>query len=673
MKKLLSIFMVVLSTQLAASETGSLIGALQGSDWGDSNDSDVSSSSSTPQFSEDKPQERVCTKGDQTSLPYKVFLNLLQEKNLDVVHDPETGDVDISGGLMIGNCNEMLSFDFAKPSNDLPYLFQVSVKKPDDCNGEKCTYNAYTAKNGIADDKQLSLELPPTLEGFIQCLEETGVFKKGKIQKDKIAALNFSKSFSGAHKTGELWFASHGPEAQARKGVYSKNLAPGKGCYYFEHMKKNPVTLHSLGDVQKTRKYNFFQQVCKYNDYTKIDAQIGSFKGYKDLQRQLINIRNKKIKETMKELHSALNSTKDYSKFNPDTFKQVTNDYLRYIVKPKIAELDKLYNAFVRANGNQKKALLKKLNQASGELLSLVKAPYINSSDYNKMKSFEFKSPLDQENWRDALYAIYQASNAAFHYGKSFNEKFRNKHGGELKSTVALKQDIRGDIKAEKELITDLGRLASNPDKSFYRENMGNAVQLNQLAEEATRDLNLIRQGRLPSNCSHLQSPFLTPNRYSINACMMDEAEFLMSDLTYYNSERDRFLQKAQYWKGIEETIPGRTSRNFNFTPGQRTNPQDMHLMMGPNGTAIDPMDYRMLQLSRMNGSHHGHQMPSRISGIPTQGVGSQFNFSVPQHFNQSRGPAGVQPRMAMPGWQTGAMRYHQGPQYDYRFQRSFF
>ena len=125
------ISLLLTSTYSFAGNSGDLISALYDADFSeDTEDITVEAPEQKPKFESSSSEQKVCTKKDQITVPYKILKGLLKNKKLDFTHDPTTGELEIDGGLMVSNCNDMLSFDFAKPKNDLPYLFQVSIKKP---------------------------------------------------------------------------------------------------------------------------------------------------------------------------------------------------------------------------------------------------------------------------------------------------------------------------------------------------------------------------------------------------------------------------------------------------------------------------------------------------------------------------------------------------------------
>lgn len=648
------IFLLLTSTYSFAGNSGDLISALYDADFSeDTEDITVEAPEQKPKFESSSSEQKVCTKKDQITVPYKILKGLLKNKKLDFTHDPTTGELEIDGGLMVSNCNDMLSFDFAKPKNDLPYLFQVSIKKPEGCSTDKCKYSAYTAEDGIANDELLELNLEPTLDGYIECLEKTKVFKGGKISEDNIVWHPLTKSVTGANETADIWFSSHGPEAARRGGVYSDNLKKGMGCYHFEQVNREPLTLYSEADTEKNKKYDYFQIVCKYKNYNAINEQIRNFEGYKELQQELINIRNKNLEDRIKQYHRMLQAD-DLSGIDPAAFKEATGDFLKYIIEPLISNMDKVYSQYQKATGDKKKQLLSLLNTLSEKLLTYGKAPYIDTKDYNKMKSFNVNAPLDNADWRDAAYYVYQLQNLGYHYGSSFNKDFQKKVSGKLVSTTQIKRDFKSDIEEQRQLLSQLGQLASDPNKSFYSDHMKVYEQINQQASNYKKEHdNLKRQGiqrYVMQTCS-----YVAQNQYSFQACardtaatyqdIMEEEQYVMDD---FQNRAASALRDADRWRKIESQIPGRSQKQFSFNPNSPTNPRDKQYIY-INGRVVDPADIDVQTLAQIQASGQGqvvNQQQAQALMIQRfyqnqggqQVQNSSFNFNVPQF--QGRSPA---------------------------------
>jgi hypothetical protein len=322
-----------------------------------------------------------CTSDEQTSLPLKMFVALLRNSGNGIDVDPgyQKETVRLSGSeSMVGNCASMLEPTMMSPGENTPWAFMVKVKG---CGKSECEYTVREKVNGRITSK--TMKFVPNLQGFVKCMEATGVMKDGVIQdgqngtENKVVDSGFSEDFSGINKSGELMYASYGPLANQLGLLYSdKNEYPGNKCFVYEKIKEDKVMLYSYEDAKYRNKYDIFQKVCKSGDWEKIDESIGDFKQFKWMQDILVKVRNELILKDVKKLAIKLDDTKDYRDLEDSEIK-VIDIFKEKVVDYEINQIDKLYREYLDADDNDKATIKKKLQAKIVELQRLKESPFL--------------------------------------------------------------------------------------------------------------------------------------------------------------------------------------------------------------------------------------------------------------------------------------------------------
>jgi hypothetical protein len=591
------------------------------------------SSSSTSQAS-----TYQCTRDDQDSIPYKDFLNLVEADKLQINHNPSTGRLRIGAGNMISNCNSMIEPKLFLPDGGSEYLFKIEIKKSGNCSDGLCKYKAYTAEGGIANGEgdTKMLDLPPTLEGFVQCLKKVGAIGGGK---GKQALQEFVFESYDAKETGELLFYSHGPLGKQRDAVYSKKNIKGGSCDDFEVISDDGgYLIKSKEQAYIDNKNEQFQMICKSEDYDYINLNIENFSEFSKKQNELKDIRNRLIKSSMKRLREQLDESKsDLSELNADDFMQVTADFHKFIIEPLRKKIADLYYEMKNASsGKERKALEKRLAVLTDELLGYFKSSegYIGSKEYKLMKDFAAKAPLDQESWREAALNYYESHATAVAYARYKNKK-------EYVNPRVANKEIDEYFKDEKKIVRMLGELAEDPEKSHANDYNNKIIDLNKAINYNNQDMNAFIQDEqqyMYETCYNPQMYWIQDRQGCANQVMMN-----IQDEQYYNQQMNGqinsritdFSSQAQMWANIEKVRNGGTGvqpratngmYNFSFKPPASTQRNTSSNMMRQPGPWAQPQQYS----SNYGPYQSGYRMPSSNGSTTPQGYWPQSNMGVP-------------------------------------------
>jgi hypothetical protein len=262
-----------------------------------------------------KRAPQSCEKKDQNSIPYKDFIGLLDGKKLDITHDSSAGTFKMNGGMMISNCNSMLRYNFSEPQAGRPYLFQVEIRKPSDCNSDKCEYSVAMA--GDSENPNIKTgdeahKFTPDYYGFKKCLETAGVIVGGKLNESKIVPSPFKYKENGLTETNEIAWYSHGPARLTTSALFGDIEASGGSCDFFEKITKNGHKFYSQEDVDRNEKQNLFDKICTKGDYLLIEKHLPEFAEIESLLNILKKVRDHYLLAEIKDLHKELDR-KDYS------------------------------------------------------------------------------------------------------------------------------------------------------------------------------------------------------------------------------------------------------------------------------------------------------------------------------------------------------------------------
>ncbi len=412
--------------------------------------------------------EEACNKSEQTSLPQRMVRSLLSKRKFEVYHDASSQKLTLDGGTMIGNCNDMIQYNFEQPKNGRPYVFQVEIRKPATGCKEKagktvCPYKGRTATDGVTEDKRKDIMVEPNYYGFIQCLRKTGVMNGNSMVKSKISPVKFKHQQNGVGKTAKVLYYCHGPECNKGNVRMSASVHPPQRCQHFENIKKGGFKAYSLQDINKNRKTNLYQSICNSKQYQLIEENLSKFSEFQEMEQSLIKIRNKFLLKEVEKLHTEL-TAKDYSKLSASKYQRIINDFYTKIVLPKRKELEaKVRKIDSLPEGDKRNREKAKLASLALELVKLTKSPYLASADYKNMISFVKKSPLHKEKWRDAALKLYAVNNTAYHFSR-YHPKLAKKYKLENVSAEDAVVYIKQDVNTQRTKIEKIGALAEDSE-----------------------------------------------------------------------------------------------------------------------------------------------------------------------------------------------------------------
>lgn len=361
---------------LKTSETSSTGGAGVGSSINTGTNSDVKPSSESISSSNVK-----CEEADQTSLPLAYVTSLIQQKNaaLDITHDPRSGTLTISSGDMIGNCSSMLEWKLKQPEilGKKSYAVEVKIKSSDECSDVGCTYQVTKVENGEFKAHE-NMIFKPTLKGFEECLQKSGVVVGGKVIPSAIYPAPMKEKFSGLDHSGELLFLSHGPSSPILKAKYGK-FEHIQACDHYEIVNPQVKSLLTLADAEKERLDAEAAKLkeCTVYEYGKLAEFIEKYENYSS---GLADIRDRLILEAAKKAAAAISagSTKDEDV-------KIIADFERYVVIPKVDLARALYDEMLELEGDAKKAKQEELKAVLAHITSLKQKPYFTGLHTQKL------------------------------------------------------------------------------------------------------------------------------------------------------------------------------------------------------------------------------------------------------------------------------------------------
>lgn len=480
---------------------------------------------------------KVCSDKDQTSLPLRYLLGLFREKGteLSVTHDPSSGILNVKGGTMIGNCHSMLDFQISEPDGELPYRLEAKIKK--NCDSSTCNYKV------IKGGEEVELPFSPTLTGFKECLKATGVINEsGKVEKDKIALVDFNITKKDVFESGELWFASHGPEALKVKGVYSKeNKKTGDGCYYYEDPIKNGFKIYSEEETSYNRAKSEFEALCNVTNYKVIDGKIEQFNEFKEFQGMLVGIRNKLIEDEVKALAATLKTTKDYS----DLDITVLKDFHEKIIEPLKFEIVEKFKEYLQESGDVKFQKERELKALQDELLKYSKTPYLDSLALKNLQDSEGKNaPLHLDSWYTNVLSLNKSLNtiASYQNLKGTNSEGKKRspltQDKEINDKQAIFARSLADVRYKHEIRNNI--VEGNPSESYYQRK----EELLQNVRNRNEELNRLVSEEL----QYIQSYCYNPNNYWLNRqqCVQESQENIMVWKERVQKMNQRDLEEAQ-------------------------------------------------------------------------------------------------------------------------------
>lgn len=347
---------------------------------------------STPNSDPSKPDIKIepvgktktagqCTEQDQTSLPLSYITSLIMEKDgkLEISHDARSGKLSVSSPDMISNCSSMIELvpNARVVDGRRVYSLEAKIKKTDDCSPEEgCSYDvARVEKNQFKKFEKMKFK--PTLVGFEECLEKSGVVTDGKVVEDAIYPSTIDEKFEGYKESGELLFMSHGPASKIVKAKYDKFVEIDK-CDHYEKILPNGLTLQSLEDSERERILSEKAKIRECGEYEKIADFIEKYQGYSD---DLNVIRDQLILDAVKKSAKAIQE----GKYSEEDLKAIS-DFEKYIVQPKTDLAALLYQEAQGLEGDEKTARLTQMKAILGELASYTQAPFVTAALVQKLE-----------------------------------------------------------------------------------------------------------------------------------------------------------------------------------------------------------------------------------------------------------------------------------------------
>ncbi len=441
-----------------------------------------------------------CDSTDQSSLPLSFVMGLLRGKGatLTPTHNPSTGELNIFGGEMIANCNSLLDFVFHPAGNGIPHSFETRVKS---CGKDECEY-----KVQVLNGESISTEtksFAPTMDGFISCLKETGVYDDGKINKSKIVKANLDVDKSGVTDTGKLIFVSKGPAFNNMNKVFSnKTLIKNDQCYFYEDIQKGGYKIYSKIDIGNQVLEDKAAKLCNEANYQSIYQNLEAFTSLSGTYSQLEAIMKKdllaKVAKAKKEFDAAVEKG-DMSKLDTKKYAELFEDFYKLIVQKHFdssshntadeqnenllvnlqAKLD------VATSPEEKERLEKKMRDISKELSQYMQAPYFSSADYAHFLSMKKKAPIKDPLWKRATLNMhksvislkascqaYAIDNSSCRFSKDITDMMPVE---DLNDVIADYREVAYDQYTKRESVL------TNPDENkseFYAQKLAQCEQL---------------------------------------------------------------------------------------------------------------------------------------------------------------------------------------------------
>lgn len=323
----------------------------------------------------------LCEENDQTSLPLAYVTSLIQSKEakLGIEFDPRSGSLNISAPDMISNCSSMVEWKLKAQQLDgkNTYAVEVKLKDGEDCSELGCKYKVAQVEDGAFKEHK-EMVFKPTLKGFEECLQKSGVITEGKVNPKAIYSAPLMEKFEGVKDSGELLFVSHGPSSALVKAKYGSFASINK-CDHYEAIHPDVKALLSLEDEERQRLDAEASKLknCGINEYHKVADFIEKYEDYASV---LGKVRDNLILEAAKKSALAIQE----GKYTDEDLK-VIEDFNRYMVEPKIAEANALYAEMLELEGDAKKDKQTQLKGVLAEIATLSKKPYYLTAHTNRL------------------------------------------------------------------------------------------------------------------------------------------------------------------------------------------------------------------------------------------------------------------------------------------------
>ena len=323
-----------------------------------------------------------CDENDQTSLPLNFVTSLILEKDgkLDLVHNPREGTLAVTSPDMIANCSSMLEWKLKQPElqGKKAYAIEVKIKDSGECSSDVgCKYKVAKVKNGEFQQYE-EMTFKPTMKGFEECLQKSGVVVDGKVVPGAIYSAPANEKFNGLDQSGRVLFLSHGPSSPMIKAKYGKFEAVDR-CDHYELAHPQIKNVLTFADEERERLDSEAAKLkdCPINEYYKVADFLEKYDSY---AAQLGDVRDRLILESAKKSAEAILA----GKYKEEDLK-VLADFDRYVVQPKIELAKVLYNESLELEGDAKKAKQEELTALLAQITSLKQKPYFTGAHTKKL------------------------------------------------------------------------------------------------------------------------------------------------------------------------------------------------------------------------------------------------------------------------------------------------
>jgi hypothetical protein len=320
-----------------------------------------------------------CEENDQTSLPLSYMTSLIQHKDgkLNVNYDGRGGSLSISAQDMISNCNSMLEWKLKKTiiNNENTYAVEARFKAGGDCTADGCKYKIAVVENGIFKAQE-EMVFKPTMKGFEECLQKSGVINEGKVVSGAIYSAPMNERFEGVTDSGNILFVSKGPSSPLVRAKYG-NFVHTDRCDHYEVLNPHVSEILSFEDEERRR---LEAEVSRLLDCKEYHTVAEFLEKYGPIASQLIEVRDRLILDAVKK--TAINIQEN--KYSDEELK-VLSDFEKYIVQPKIDRLKQLYQEMIAVEGDAKKQRKAEIEALQAELRTLNQRPYLQAAHTQKL------------------------------------------------------------------------------------------------------------------------------------------------------------------------------------------------------------------------------------------------------------------------------------------------
>lgn len=619
------------------------------------NQSEISPKPNSASGSATEPQVKVepvsktktageCKEPDQTSIPLRYLTSLIQEKggSIEVSHDPRSGKISITSPEMITNCSSMIEWtpNARVVDGRKIYSIEAKIKKADECDEAGCTYEIAKVEKG--QFKQFEkVKVKPTLSGFEDCLEKSGVMTGGKLVKDAIYPGSVSEKFDGFKESGELLFVSHGPMSKMIKAKHDKFVEVDK-CDHYEKVTAAGIYLKSAEDEESERLAAEKAEIAKCGEYDKISDFMERYQGYAD---DLNSIRDNLIIEAVKKASKNILS----GKYSEEDLKALA-DFEKYIVQPKINLVNVLYAEAQGLEGPEKAARMTQIKAVMAQLASYMQKPMLTSQVVQKLEANGDFDGAAQTNGMRALIVSHARLGA--------------KEGNVIITPAVAKERTDKLVAAyAKELAKkkEIYEVRTGQVTGKSKENLDKARRSQQYIQIRTQNFSQ----SIAEEYARIQQPngycYRSPFRNVQNCVQRSLAEIqrLQQEMIHFNQVDAKngadYLQQAEMYSKLEKEGERYIARENGEDVGEE---EDAHTSPTSNNQGYN-FDFS-------NYTQQVQQQALQQSMQPQQG--NMFQQNPYQQNPYQQNPYGQQNQMGNQMW--GQFNFSAGNQYGYNNQQ---